>query len=182
MCIKKISVFFLCVCSVAALSSLSDVRAHGEGASYEEDKDGYRIDVGYSPEIPQQNQTLRFDFLLFAKVENTYEHFDFSDVWVKITKDGVRYFAGPIHRSGFGDPSFQLYVAEPGTYEINVRYQSGTGRIVETTFPLAVQSVVDKEDDATKKLWLWWLGGCLGLLVSVSILLLIFRKMSAATE
>lgn len=108
--------------------------AHGDGSSYEKEIDGYLVDIGYSPENPYTNGSVSFDFGL-SKDETPA---DFSDLWVRISKDGHTIFAGGIHNSNFGGARLSVVFPEEGEYTVSARYQNENEEVVSAEFPLTI--------------------------------------------
>jgi hypothetical protein len=106
--------------------------AHTEGASFEEEKEGYSIDIGYKPEQLVAAEQIRFDFNL-----STNETADpFTDVWVYIERDNEVYFSGGIHKAFFGPTGLTLILPEAGSYVVSARFQNDGVLVVETDFPI----------------------------------------------
>lgn len=127
--------------------------SHNDGASYEEEKEGYLIDIGYDPESVHAKQRTRFDFFLYQEVDTNWDEVNISDVWVRITKEDKVYFAGGIMNPHFGAPGFLFMFPESGTYDVSVRYQNDDERIVETTFPI---SVLESQTTTTESEVVWY--------------------------
>jgi len=111
--------------------------AHGEGASYEEEKGEYFIDIGYAPEEPLSGVPVRIDFALTAAESG--EEVLFTDVWVRIHQERETFFASGIHKPHIGETGLVFTFPEAGDYEISVRYQNDNDSIVDTTFVLPVE-------------------------------------------
>jgi hypothetical protein len=110
------------------------LQAHLDGASFEEEKEGYLIDIGYEPELLVATEQIRLDFKL-----STEEMVDpFTDVWVYVEKNGVVYFSGGIHESFFGPTGLTLVLPEAGNYIVSARFQNNGILVVETEFPIVV--------------------------------------------
>lgn len=131
-----ISIFTLIVCT-AVWSFSSTVSAHTTGISYEHNKDGYKIDIGYEMLISQGSPT-RFDFALLPLDASATTTGLFTDVWVTFLKDKALYFAGDIHKPVYGATGFTYVFPEPGTYTISARYQKQDNSIVEDEFTVDV--------------------------------------------
>ena len=129
-------ILHLCVVALA--------HAHLIGASYEEEKAGYLIDVGYNPEFPRAGERVRFDYILYQKMdEGGWNRVEFTDVWVNISKENRVFFAGGIHYPRFGAPGATYVLPEDGEYMISVRYQDEGERIIDTTFPFTIYPAND---------------------------------------
>ncbi len=111
---------------------------HGTGLSYEEIIDGYRVDVGYSPEIVTLDSGARFDFTI-TDVQ-TGEEVEYSDVWLRINKETRTLFATGIHKPEFGTTGVLYTFSEPGKHLISARFQSNGETLAEVSFPLTVEN------------------------------------------
>lgn len=156
------------------------VHSHGAGGSYEEEKDGYLIDVGYNPESILANQRARIDFNLLSLSSTTAKDL-FTDVWVRITKDNEIYFSGNLVRPYFGPTAMNLKMVDAGEYDVYVRYQNEGESVVDTTFILAIASTTPIEATAPNAWWnsyyLYALGGLGGVLIMVIVRLLRRRNL-----
>lgn len=124
------------------------VYAHGEGdgASFETVVDGYFVDIGYRPaEITTETST-QFSFLLFE--ENSNEDTGFTDLWVRITKEGRTLFASGIHRPKIGGTNMLFTFPEGGTYEVHTRFQKDGETLTEISFPI---EVAEEESDTPRE-------------------------------
>jgi hypothetical protein len=116
--------------------------AHGTGVSFEETKDGYKIDIGHD-EFIAENESVRFDFALYPENIENVEGEVFTDVWVTITKDKKIYFAGGIDKPVFGTTGFTYVYPEQGTFLLSARFQKDGETITKTEFPLTVIAPLD---------------------------------------
>ncbi len=145
------------------------VAAHESGASYEEEVSSYVVDVGYTAP-PTPGTPVSFDFNLRAQDNDVA----FDGVWVRIEQEGGAVFlATGVHADDFGGARLLYRFAEPGTYRIHVRYESGTSTLAETTFPLEVSEGPMQE---TPRPYGWLLGG-VGLGVVATCALLYSRRL-----
>ncbi|MEX0652026.1 MAG: hypothetical protein WD509_00945 [Candidatus Paceibacterota bacterium] len=112
------------------------LHAHGFGVSYEENKDGYLVDIGYDPEIFTTDSRALFDFTLYY--EGTEEDVEYSDVWLRINQGTRVIFAGGIHSPEFGTAGILYTFPEEGEYAISVRFQNMGEALTEVTFPVTV--------------------------------------------
>ena len=124
------------------LFSFSIALAHGTGVSYEETKEGYKIDIGHD-EFIAQGESTRFDFALYPEDLQSVNSELYTDVWVTFTKDKKIYFAGGIHKPVFGTTGFTYAFAKEGEYVVTARFQKGGETIVKTEFPLTVLPPLD---------------------------------------
>lgn len=113
--------------------------AHGNSFSYEENKDGYLIDIGYD-EFIAADESIRFDFSVYPENIEAVEIEGelFTDVWVTITQDKKAYFAGGIDKPVFGTTGFTYAFPKEGTYTLSARFQKDGESIVATEFQVTV--------------------------------------------
>ncbi len=119
------------------LFSISLVFAHGTGVSYEETRDGYKIDIGHD-EFIAEGESTRFDFVLHPENIEAAEGEIFTDVWVTFTKDKQIYFAGGINKPVLGATGFTYAFAEEGVYVVTARFQKSGETLTKIEFPLTV--------------------------------------------
>jgi hypothetical protein len=155
------------------------VFAHGTGVSYEEQKDGYKIDIGHDEFIAALEST-RFDFTVYPENIDTAEGEIFTDVWVTFSKDKKLYFAGGVHKPVFGSTGFTYVFPEEGTYTVSARYQKEGETVVKTEFPIVVIAPLETKKEPNTFL-MYGLLGSAGLLLGVSIGLFIPRKNNIIT-
>lgn len=169
---KAIVAILLIVGSTAPLV----LYAHGTGASIEQVIDNYLIDIGYSPESVAAGAQVRFDFNVLNQETNAPEAF--TDIWLRIEKEGATLFAGGIHKPVFGQTGITYIFPDRGTYTINVRFQNEGDKIVETSFPLEVLGTTDREDEGGGKnpLGVFFIGIVLGVLIGGTLTFMIKRK------
>jgi hypothetical protein len=166
---------FVLVCAGVMLgASHSIVTAHGTGVSYEENKDGYKIDIGHD-EFIAAGESTRFDFAIFPEDISSIEGEIFTDVWVTFTKEKKLFFAGGVHKPVFGSTGFTYVFPEEGSYIVSARFQNNGQTVVETEFPLEVIPPLEAE---TTQLPLVTNGifAAGGLLLGIAIGLFIPRK------
>lgn len=109
--------------------------AHATGVSYQTDSGPYTIDVGYSSPAPQAGDSVLFDF----KLRKGTDDVPFADAWVKIENaSGAVAFASGIHNNPFGGSRMSYAFAKAGAYVVDVRYETDTASIVESSFPITV--------------------------------------------
>ena len=146
---------------------------HGTGVSYEENRDGYKIDIGHDEFIAAEEST-RFDFTLFPEDISNVEGAPFTDVWVTFTKDKKIFFAGGVHKPEFGITGFTYVFPKEGTYTVSARFQKDGETVVKTEFPLTV--IAPLEVVKPKPNILAAVGAGVGLLFGVAVGFLIGRK------
>ena len=173
------SLLLVSLMGVAVLLS-TQVFAHGSGVSYEETKDGYKIDIGHDEFIAALEST-RFDFQLYPENLDTVDGEIFTDVWVTFSLDKQLYFAGGIHKPVFGSTGFTYVFPKSGTYTVSARYQKEGETVTETEFQIEII-----EPQTTKKeqnpLVVYSLIGLASLMSGAAIGLFIPRKNSKKTE
>jgi hypothetical protein len=123
------------------------VSAHGTGVSFEETKEGYKIDIGHDEFIAALEST-RFDFALYLEDISRVEGDVFTDAWVTITKDKKLYFGGAVDKPVFGATGFTFVFPEEGVYTIATRFQKDGETVIKTEFPLEIIPPLD----ATKEI------------------------------
>lgn len=128
----------------------SNVFAHGFGKSLEAQVDGYLVDIGYDPENGTALQTHVYDISLLNS--ETKEAVEFTDVWVRISKDKKTYLATGISKARIGKTTLAYIYPDAGNYQMSVRFQNGKDKIVETVFDL---SVVENKDQSKTKIPSW---------------------------
>lgn len=143
------------LCLMVCVSALlpATLIAHGSGASYEEEKNGYLIDIGYGPDAIAAGQRLRLDFDLIALDISTTSDL-FTDVWVRITKGDELYFSANVAEPYFGPTVLNLLLPDPGEYDIYTRYQNDATNVVDTTFTLLVATSSTTASPASAPGWL----------------------------
>jgi len=136
------------IVAVAALTGIGSTSAHNLGSSIETVKDGYLIDMGYSPEVITNGTQTRFDYALYD--HETMEAVPFDNIWFRIEQNNKVYFAGGLTRQNFGQTGMTYRFTEPGNYELYIRYGTGTNSIVETTNMFQVLEAPDTRSIADK--------------------------------
>lgn len=117
------------------------VYAHGSGAFYETQANGYVIDIGYSTPAPTVGESVIFDFQLRKGDSKNTSGSDapFESVWVKIeTEQKQVVLATGVHNAKFGGPRISYVFGKPGIYTISGRYENEDGSLTEASFPLTV--------------------------------------------
>lgn len=171
--IKKYLIFVFVTIFIFSTATANVVYSHSSGVSYEEIKDGYKIDVGHAEFIYDQEPE-RFDFSIFPESVTSTEGELFSDVWVTFMKDKKLFFAGGIHKPVFGSTGLTYVFPEPGTYTMSVRFQKDAETVVKTEFPIEVVPLSEPKE--TNNVFMYLLFLAAGLCVGVSIGLFIPRK------
>jgi hypothetical protein len=134
---KILFIFALALIALISMAPYQGVSAHGTGVSYEESKNGYKIDIGHDQFISALEPT-RFDFIVYPENIDAVDGEVFTDVWVTFTQDKKLFFAGGIHKPVFGSTGFTYVFPAEGTYTVSARYQKDGETVVETTFPIDV--------------------------------------------
>ena len=143
---KYLSLLFsILLISIVAFSVGSMVYAHGEGASFEVQSDGYLVDIGYDPETVEALSSVRYTFDLFSSETN--EDAGFTDLWVRINQERKTLFASGVNRPEFGVTGMVYTFPESGTYEVSVRFQRDGEKLTEVTFPVEVIENADGTPD-----------------------------------
>lgn len=150
------------------------VFAHGTGVSFEETKEGYKIDIGHDESIAALEAT-RFDFALYPEDLESIEGEIFSDVWVTIMQDKSLFFAGGIDKPTFGGTGFTYVFPQEGRYVISARFQKDGDTVVQSEFPLDIIAPFETTQEMPP--WVLTLLLCAaGLFVGIAIGLFIPRK------
>lgn len=166
--------FSICIVCITFFATTTLVFAHGSGISYEEKKDGYKIDIGHDEFIAALEST-RFDFIVAPENAGTVEGEIFSDVWVTVTQDKKLFFAGGIHKPVFGSTGFTFVFPEEGTYTLSARYQKDGETVVQTEFPITVIAPLETKKEPNKFL-LYGLALLGGLALGIAVGLFIPKK------
>lgn len=122
---------------VISITGAISVYAHGTGVSFEETKEGYKIDIGHDEFITALEST-RFDFALYPEDVSKVESEVYTDAWVTITKDKKLYFGGAVDKPVFGATGFTFVFPEEGVYTIATRFQKDGETVIKTEFPLEI--------------------------------------------
>jgi hypothetical protein len=153
------------------------VSAHGSSFSFEEIKDGYKIDIGHD-EFIAADESVRFDFALYPEDTSTPlpegEEL-FTDVWVTITQNKKPYFAGGIDKPVFGATGFTYAFPKEGEFTLSARFQKDGETVTTAEFPLTIIPPLDQKKELPPIL-LYALFGLAGLLVGFSVSLFIPKK------
>jgi hypothetical protein len=152
------------------------VSAHGSSFSFEEKKDGYKIDVGHD-EFIAADESVRFDFALYPEDMSALPEGEelFTDVWVTITQNKKAYFAGGVDKPVFGATGFTYAFPKEGEFILSARFQKDGETVTTTEFPLTIIAPLDQKKGLPPIL-LYSLFGLAGLLVGFSIGLFIPKK------
>jgi len=172
---KSLVIHIVALCCVFAFGGV--VFAHGTGVSFEETKEGYKIDIGHDESIAALEAT-RFDFALYPEDLESIEGEIFSDVWVTIMQDKNLFFAGGIDKPTFGGTGFTYVFPHEGTYVISARFQKDGDTVVQSEFPLEIGAPIETKKEMPA-LILALLIGVSGLFVGVAIGLFIPRKLKS---
>ena len=155
--------------------TVSQVSAHGSSFSYEENKDGYLIDIGYD-EFIAEGESVRFDFIVYPEDITAIEGEVFTDVWVTITQDNKIFFAGGIEKPVFGATGFTYVFPKEGEYTLSARFQNEGDSVVETEFPLTIIPPLEGEETTLPPLVIGGVMGVAGLAFGIGIGLFIPRN------
>lgn len=137
--------------------------AHSSGASFEKEVNGYLVDIGYDPAQFTALSPSSFDFDLIDTKSS--ERVDYTDVWVRINQGNQALLATGVHKQNLGGATLLHTFAEPGNYELIVRYQNNGEEIASATFPLEVLPSDEGTDPAST--------GYGGILIGVIVLLIV---------
>jgi hypothetical protein len=118
------------------LFSVSVVFSHNFGSYWEKEVNGYRVDVGYSPDIFMEDTPVRFDFAILDP--QTKQDLNFSDVWVRIEQNNRLFFAGGLGKAKFGPTGISYTFLEPNDYTLSARYSNASGTITEAEFDFTI--------------------------------------------
>jgi hypothetical protein len=155
-------VFFVLSFFSASFLFTNPILAHGGGESLEKVVGEYKIDIGYDPAVLEGGSPAYFDFDLL--LNQTGERAEFSDIWVRIMLGKQAVFASGIHKPSFGNTTMVYTFPEGGEYELNVRFQNEGEEIVETLFPITVQSASNAADSGSGISFLWLaIGAAMGV-------------------
>src|SRR5690606_18034070 len=88
-------------------------QAHLSGLILEEIVGQYSVDVSLSELTVFTDKKSRYEFELFDATEKT-ERIPFTDVWVRITKEGKSVFTSNIFNPELGRAGMTLALHEPG--------------------------------------------------------------------
>lgn len=116
------------------------VFAHGEGGTFEVSKDGYFIDIGYSPEYVQAERRVRFDFIAYDESTISSQEELFDSVWVRLEKEEEVVFSGNLSRPSFGPTGFATILPSAGMYKVYARFQKDEQMVTDAEFLLKVNS------------------------------------------
>lgn len=169
---KNAFLSFLLVCALCSIAVFA--QAHGSGVSFEEFKDGYKVDIGHD-EFIAQGEATRFDFALLPEDLSAVEGELFSDVWVTLTKDKKLFFAGGIDKPVFGATGFTYVFPEQGSYVVSARFQKEGETVVKSEFPLEVIAPLEEKKELNPMI-LYMLIGFAGLALGVATGLFIPRR------
>jgi len=138
------------------------VGAHAIGESLEKSVDGYVVDIGYNVTEFVADTPVVFEFTLLDTDETLV---DYSNVWLRIVKDGTTILATGVYNAEFGGARTTYAFPEPGAYELSARYEDGTNSIAEAVFAIEVMPNPNKNQkgaDAVVVLIAVLVGGCIG--------------------
>lgn len=165
---KKLAAFIFL--GIIPLFITSNTYSHGNELEYLEDKNGYRIDVGYGPVEMYANEPSNFDFRLLKDGRDT----EYTDIWVRIIQDTQTIFATGIHNQDFGGSTLLYEFPKGGEYTVNIRYQNDGETLVESEFPVTIFPSEDEGIASDKKL-IFIFGFLIALLFGVALGVIIGR-------
>lgn len=160
---------------IISVTGVISVSAHGTGVSFEETKEGYKIDIGHDEFIASLEST-RFDFALYKEDVSNVEGEVFTDAWVTITKDKKLYFGGAVDKPVFGATGFTFVFPEEGVYTIATRFQKDGETVVKTEFPLEIIPPLDAKKKMNPVI-LYTLFSLAGLCIGLCVGFLIPKKL-----
>ncbi len=139
-----VGIVFLCL----SIFFPAITNAHTSGASIEKVVGNYLLDVGFTPEFLFEDTQIRFDFSVYDNT--TKQEISFSEVWVRIEKEGKLLFAGGLNKARFGATGLAYNFSEGGNYKVSARFSGATSTIAEAEFDLPVTEIVEP---LTKREW-----------------------------
>ena len=158
---------------IASLVPLT-LGAHSSGASFEEQKGEYTIDIGYDPVDPVAGDRLVLDFELWDG--DKADEVPFTRAWVRIERDKKIVLATGVGKASVGPTTLLFVLPEPGDYSLMVRYENTDGPIVEHVFPLTVREV--ESESGTQRQYM--IAALLGGVIVFGVLLwIIVRRRTA---
>jgi hypothetical protein len=121
--------FFLFILILLAFSVIPAKDAHSHlDAGYHSPKNGYIIEVGYSPDELSAGENIILNFNLLN--ESTEESMHFDNLFLRISDSKRNVFAGYLNPSN-DNVNFVFTFPSEGTYEINARFYDGSRVLVE---------------------------------------------------
>lgn len=115
-------------------------QAHGDGASWEQVFNQYKVDVGYDPARFVVGEPVHYDFNLTT--EQGGQDVEFADVWVRIMQGDNTVFASGVHKPSVGPAGMTFTFPRAGEYELNVRFEKAGESIVDAAFPVIVHNPI----------------------------------------
>lgn len=122
---------------IASLVIPAFAQAHGDGASWEQVFNQYKVDVGYDPASFIVGEPAHYDFNL--TLEQGGQEVDFADLWVRVAHGNTTVFAGGIHKPSVGRAGMTFTFPRAGEYELSVWFEKAGESIVNAAFPVTVQ-------------------------------------------
>ena len=127
--INTIIIFFI----ILIISNI--VNAHLEGGK-DKEVDGFLVDLGWDPKVPQANQKTVFVVNLFnGTIDEVIEP---TSVWIRISSSKDVVFAGTF-KPDLGNIAFSFTFPETDVYEITTRFFDDEEIMVETDFDINVE-------------------------------------------
>jgi len=116
--------------------------AHTTGSSWENDVNGYKLDIGYDPTTIVAGQPVQLDFDAYDLNKNSQD-VDFTDVWLRVSDSDQTIFASGIHKLQYGVTAAVFTFPKAGTYDMYVRFEKNDTTVVEETLPVTVAAAND---------------------------------------
>lgn len=112
------------------------VVAHSDSRSMEKEFNNYVVDLGLSGDKFLASETSQIDFSLLEKKSG--KEIEFSDIWIRISKDGHTIMSTNVARPSVGKTILNLAFPSPGEYKVNLGFNKNEKRIVDGIFYLDV--------------------------------------------
>jgi hypothetical protein len=138
---KQITLLAVLMVCVTVIFAGAQTNAHSTGATIETVVGEYLVDIGYTPENIVTGSPARFDLLLFS--DESGQEVEFTDVWVRVEKDSILWFAGGIDQPIFGSAGFSYTFSESGEYTLSVRYHDERKVLIETEVSVMVEKKLE---------------------------------------
>jgi hypothetical protein len=113
-------------------------QAHVSGFSYEVAQDGYVVDIGSLKSEISVNDLTLFDFKLFTQAD-TIKLADFDNVYVTISDSRGVISSGFLYSPKDLLTVYSFRFDKAGKYEMSARFNKGTTKLTEVTFPIDVK-------------------------------------------
>ncbi len=164
--------------------------AQGHLASGEDiTKNGYIIDFGYEPENPRAGDQVKINVNLVNAT--TEKAIVLDNVWMRTSKNNTITDTGNYNPNVNNVITTQTF-AEPGTYEITIRFEKNQTTLVEHDFQLKIQPLNQQETLGPEKageglleeysIGAWFLIGQIILLMIAIIAYITIQKTSRSKD